>query len=73
MECKGCIANTHWKACQTCRNNAPVYGCVINENIPLSLHNGDYIICDDYKERTKHADWCIGAEKGPCNCGVTGE
>ena len=66
----GCIANTHWKACQTCRNHDLDYGCVIKESIPLSLYNGDYIICGDYEKRTKHADWCIGTEKGPCNCGV---
>jgi len=48
----GCIADTHWEACQTCRNNAPVYGCVIKEKITLTLYAGDYIICDDY-ERTE--------------------
>jgi len=45
----GCIASPHWQACQTCRNNDVNYGCVIKESIPLSLHLGDFILCDDYE------------------------
>jgi len=48
---KGEIASPHWKACNTCRNNDSHYGCVIKEKIPLFLHHGDFIICDDYEER----------------------
>ena len=46
---EGCIASPHWEACATCRNNDPDYGCVIKEKIPLSLYNGEFIICDDYE------------------------
>ena len=46
---EGCIALPHWEACQTCRNNDKHYGCVIKEEIPLSLHNGNFILCDDYE------------------------
>ena len=45
----GCIADTHWKGCKTCRNNDDNYGCVIKEKIPLSLKDGDFIICEDYE------------------------
>jgi hypothetical protein len=46
---QGCIASPHWEACSTCRNNDENYGCVIKEKIPLSLHLGDFIICEDYE------------------------
>ena len=46
---EGCIASPHWQACQTCRNNDRHYGCVIKERVPLSLHLGDFILCDDYE------------------------
>ena len=46
---EGEIATPHWKACETCRNNDEVYGCVIREKIPLSLYLGDFILCDDYE------------------------
>ena len=45
----GCIGSTHWEACETCRNNDRTHGCVIKEDIPLSLHLGDFILCDDYE------------------------
>ncbi len=47
----GCVASPHWEACKTCKNNDNSYGCVIKELIPLSLHLGDFIICDDYEKR----------------------
>jgi hypothetical protein len=46
---EGCIAYPHWKACKTCKYNDSRYGCVIKERIPLSLHEGDFILCDDYE------------------------
>ena len=53
---EGCIGTTHWKACETCRNNDSKYGCVIKENIPLSLHLGDWILCDDYENNQPAAE-----------------
>lgn len=48
-----CIGSPHWEACETCRNNDRHYGCVVKEDIPLSLHNGDFICCDDYEQTDK--------------------
>jgi len=45
---EACIASPHWEACKTCLNNDSQYGCLIKEKIPLSLHLGDWILCDDY-------------------------
>ena len=56
---KGEIANPHWKACETCRNFSEPYGCVIKEDIPLSLHLGDFILCDDYETNNQ-----INGDKG---------
>jgi len=50
---EGCIGSTHWKACETCVNNDSHEGCVIKEKIPMSLHLGDFILCDDYEKRTQ--------------------
>ena len=46
----GSIATPHWEACETCKNNDKHYGCVIKEDIPLSLYLGDWIICEDYEK-----------------------
>jgi len=50
---EGCIASTHWEGCKTCRNNDSHYGCVIKEEIPLFLYDGDLIICGDYEKRSE--------------------
>ena len=34
------------------------------------LHSCTCDIEEDVPE-PKHADWCIGGEKGPCNCGAS--
>ena len=47
---EGCIASPHWEACETCLNYKYQYGCVIKEEIPLSLYLGDWIVCDDYQK-----------------------
>jgi len=48
---EGCIGTTHWEACETCRNFEKQNGCVIKEDIPLSLHLGDWMLCDDYENK----------------------
>jgi len=48
---EGCIGTTHWEACETCRNGDEHYGCVIKEEIPLSIYLEDWIICDDYEKK----------------------
>ena len=47
---KGCIGTPHWEACDTCTNFDNILGCVRGEVISLSLHLGDWILCDDYEE-----------------------
>jgi hypothetical protein len=47
-ETDAAIASTHWEACNTCKffgNN----GCV-KSFIDLSVHLGEWIICDDYNQ-----------------------
>jgi len=46
---EGSIGSPHWEACKTCSNNDSEYGCVIKEEIPLSLM-GDFILCGDYEK-----------------------
>jgi len=48
IKMEGCIATPDWKACYTCVNDDDDYGCVIKEKIPLSLHDGCFILCGDY-------------------------
>ena len=52
---EGCIASPHWEGCETCRNNDQSYGCVIKEEILLSLHLGDFILCGDYEVKVEKA------------------
>ena len=49
---EGCMAAPHWEACETCEHFGK-NGCVIKEEIPLSLHLGDWILCDDYEKKTQ--------------------
>ena len=46
------IAMPHWEACSTCLNFDDSAGCNVKEEINLSLHMGDFILCDDYEEDT---------------------
>lgn len=43
------IASPHWEACETCTLFLPHLGCTRSEDINLSLHLGDWIVCDDYE------------------------
>ena len=49
-EMEGCMGTTHWEACLTCRNLDEHYGCIIKEEIPLSIYLENWILCDDYEE-----------------------
>jgi len=60
-ELQACIANPHWKACETCKYNGwvtaegkNVGGCAFGRTIDVSAYLGDWIICDKYspKEET---------------------
>jgi len=31
---------------------------------------GSVVTCNPGQVPVRHKDWCIGGEKGPCNCGV---
>jgi hypothetical protein len=45
-----CIGTPHWEACETCINNVRGHGCCLTGDINLSLHLGDFILCDDYEK-----------------------
>lgn len=42
------IASPHWEACGTCKFHTMKHGCIKNF-IDMSVHLGDWIICDDYE------------------------
>ena len=44
----GCIAITHWEACETCANHGEK-GCTL-PSIDLHIMLGDWIICEQYEE-----------------------
>jgi len=48
---KGEIANPHWGACESCGHYGR-HGCNL-AHIDLSLHLGDFILCDDFVEANK--------------------
>ena len=48
---KGEIANPHWNACDSC-GHLGKHGCNLS-HIDLSVHLGDFILCDDFVEANK--------------------
>ena len=45
------IATPHWEACSTCLNFDKDNGCNVKEEICLTLHLCDFILCGDYEPK----------------------
>lgn len=75
---KGEIASPHWNACESCGHFGK-HGCNLS-HIDMSVHLGDFIVCDDYLEANKPMErdrasgvvCCPRCEQPDCNgtCGT---
>ncbi|MFO7975047.1 MAG: hypothetical protein R6V12_10485, partial [Candidatus Hydrogenedentota bacterium] len=50
------IAEAHWEACDDCDHWSETKGCPFHDNNSVSIAYGDFIICDNWKEKYRGKD-----------------
>ena len=49
------IANPHWRACKACKHQGE-NGCELGEFLVVTVHLGNWLLCDDYESKQDAKD-----------------